>query len=442
MSPNLGARSTGTLSGSRRYAKIRNIKVTGYIMANHRTIPDDRRWLSNMLHRMGIEVSPDDDAGIARICNGLPTETWAKLKSAYRMYSKRHGDAYATQVNQHHSNTRTLGAVWERLITMQCVTRADAKTLASTMTGLLDGAGYCDPFARDLVRRALAEAAKHARGRKTNKTASGIKIYKPTLPLVDALSEHNRKRDSVLDVDKPTGTVGLVKVRYVTGSVAEGLKYFYVLGAEGIGHDAYGNPLDDDGVLFDGVVEKDGDVIGAIREAIANHCPNGFHAVNRKYHTDSIKEVYQHRHGEQIKANGWQDKYPDITKLELVDIVGNNVTVLAIKRGVMYIQTRGVNTIKPDGNVHLLRAIKVKIKDIRERGVGNGIFTKEQYEKMTRNHQPRTEQPLTENIDAKLKQARSDMQRHHPDKGGDADQFIKAREEYQALKAKQDASVN
>ena len=143
-------------------------------MANHRSIPEDPSWLANALHRLGHTVSWDDHEGIERICNSLNTDQWAKLKAAYRVYSKRHGDSFARQRNVHHSQTRTLGAVWERLIAMKCVTREDAETLASSMTGLLDGAGYCDPFARIMVRDLLADAAKQERKRKRKPNQEAI----------------------------------------------------------------------------------------------------------------------------------------------------------------------------------------------------------------------------------------------------------------------------
>ena len=168
---------------------MRYSNVTGSVMANHRSIPDDRRWLANALRRIGHVVDCEDDREVERVCNSLDTGQWAKLKAAYRVYSKRNGDAFARQRNQHYSNTRTLGAVWERLIAMKCVTREDAETLASSMKGLLDGAGFADPFARNIVRDSLAQAAKQARKRKPDQAAIDKSIVENARKLHPGLTD-------------------------------------------------------------------------------------------------------------------------------------------------------------------------------------------------------------------------------------------------------------
>ena len=268
---------------------------------------------------------------------------------------------------------------------------------------------------------------------------------KTAAPVFDVLMAGIRTRQSVIfDRNKwRQSSDGLVTIEYRVGASGDGQKYYCFIAPDWLAHGLDGSPLDDDRVLFDGVFAKERDTGEAIREAVAAHCPHGFFAVEKFEGKHDLKLIYQHRRGQQIKAGGWQDKYPDVAQMDLVDVQGQSVTVLAVKRGFLYVQMAGVNAVKPDGNVHMLRATKVKLADVKRGGISEGVLTRAEYIK----HEERRRavnrvliQEITgrlppDVIKAKIKESRSDMQRHHPDRGGDPEQFIQAKRRYESLKA-------
>ena len=266
---------------------------------------------------------------------------------------------------------------------------------------------------------------------------------KTAAPVFDVLMAGIRTRQSVIfDRNKwRQSSDGLVTIEYRVGASGDGQKYYCFIAPDWLAHGLDGSPLDDDRVLFDGVFAKDRDTGEAIREAVAAHCPYGFFAVERFEGKHDLKLIYQHRHGQQIKAGGWQDKNPGIAHLDLVDVNGQTVDVLAVNRGFAYVQMAGVNAVKPDGNVHMLRATKVKLADVKRGGISAGVLTRAAYIKHAEHWWAVSERirhsrrPPRGVIEERIKDARSEMQRHHPDRGGDPEQFIQAKRQYESLKA-------
>jgi len=256
------------------------------------------------------------------------------------------------------------------------------------------------------------------------------------LPLIDVAMANTKSRKSAIDLDgyKVSDFADLYRVVYVKGKLRNGVQYFYFR-CNALDRDVEGRALDDDFIVVDGVVDKDGDLDQAVRDAFYKHFPHGFCAIARDVTRESITEYYQHRHGKQIKVGEGLDKHPEIANMTLVNIVGEPVNILAVKGGAIYVQKRKINAIKPDGNVHLLRATKLKLKEILGFGNDNGVYTKARYAEL---EDQRSKMGIDSkpNVGARVKELRSLMQQHHPDRGGDADEFIKAKKQYEALKAR------
>mgnify|MGYP000058133498 CR=1 FL=1 len=255
-------------------------------------------------------------------------------------------------------------------------------------------------------------------------------------PLLEVAMANTRSRKSAIDLDtnKARDFADLYRVVYVKGKLRSGVQYFYFK-CNALDRDVEGRALDDDLVVVDGVVDKDGDLDRAVRDAFYKHFPHGFCAVEREFTRESMNEIYQHRHGKQIKDGEGLDKHPEVAKLSLLNIVGKPVKVMAVKGGYVYVQRPGIKAVKPDGNIHLLRATKLKVRELLRMGNDNGIYTKARYAELEYERRKMGIESKP-NVEERVKELRALMQQHHPDRGGDADEFIKAKKQYEALKAR------
>ena len=255
-------------------------------------------------------------------------------------------------------------------------------------------------------------------------------------PLLDVAMAKTRSRKSAIDLDgyKVSDFADLYQVVYVKGKLRNGVQYFYFR-CNALDRDVEGRALDDDFIVVDGIVDKDGDLDQSVRDAFYKHFPHGFCAIAREVTRESINDYYQHRHGKQIKVGEGLDKHPEIAKLRLLNIAGKPVKVLAVKNGSIYAQKPGIDAVKPDGNVHMLRATKISASEILRTGNEKGIYTKDRYAELE-DQRRKMAIDSKPNVEARVKELRSMMQQHHPDRGGDADEFIKAKKQYEALKAR------
>lgn len=131
-------------------------------MARKREIPYDLDWLRARLRRQPIRL--DLPVGItydeaASLCEAIPTDQWRAVANSWRQREHRRGGQDQRDMNRVFEELERLGSVWERLILMGCVTREDAMILAAKAMGGRK-AGYCDVWAREIVKTTLADFAK------------------------------------------------------------------------------------------------------------------------------------------------------------------------------------------------------------------------------------------------------------------------------------------
>lgn len=150
-------------------------------MAAQRSIPWNTDWLRQYLARLGVVIplSAEGDE-VADICAKLPAPQWRAVRNAWQQRQHRREPQWKRGLNAAFTDGKHLGAVWERLISMDCVTREDALTMAE----LGYGGGikaYSDPMARELVATCIRIQADAMRNKDPMRKAVNLDLVRKAI---------------------------------------------------------------------------------------------------------------------------------------------------------------------------------------------------------------------------------------------------------------------